>query len=328
MTWRVSACERHEKSMPHDTATSNETYRATMNHTNAPMNRRDFFRVLAAGAATVPFACAGGAQNRTHRIPATDDIRKDFSAAYGIVPPLVTPFTDDGRIDHYALEHLVDWHVAQGVSGVFVVCGSGEYYRLEPDEVVAMAQTTRRAAAGRAHVLIGSTNHRRYEQLDQNIELTRRVADTGVDGCFITPPNRVPEEYESSVDEKMREYMIRVHDAVDCPVFAYEIPSAAFRYQMTPETVGALAECERFVGMKDTSTREDLPAALGLSPVRRKLEQAHGSMKILQANTKYLLESWKIGCTGGINTSANVAPGLFVKMYDPVSYTHLTLPTN
>ena len=40
-------------------------------------------------------------------------------------PTMLTPFRD-GAVDYPALEALVEWYIAHGVSGLFAVCQSSE----------------------------------------------------------------------------------------------------------------------------------------------------------------------------------------------------------
>lgn len=224
---------------------------------------------------------------------------KDFSPAYGIVPPLITSFNEDKSIDWPAYDRLVDWHIERGVSGLFVVCGSSEYFRLTEEEALQMATAAVKRANGKIHIVAGSTI---YEDIEKNIAMTRRMWETGVDGCFITTPRTVPAD-----DKLMLDYHMRIHDAVNCPVYAYEMPGGT-NYKFSPEAFAAIGKGKRFIGIKDTTC--------DLEKVRKKLEAAKGTIKIMQAHTPTLLDSFKLGATGGINTSANVAPSLFAKLYD------------
>jgi len=263
--------------------------------------RREFLATFATGtvAALGLTRCVSGGRMATG---------KDFGPAHGIVPPLLTPFTSDGAVDYDAYDRLIDWHVERGVTGVFVICSSSESRHLSEDEALAMARAAVRRANGRINVLAGSSLH---ADLADNIAMTRRMAETGVDGCFITTPRGLSEEGRS-LDDLMLEYYTAVHDAVSCPVYGYEIPGV---YHFAPEVLAALGELERFIGLKDTSTRIDIPPDEALAPVRAKLAAVGGTVKILQANTARLLASFELGCTGGINQSANVASSLFVRLH-------------
>jgi 4-hydroxy-tetrahydrodipicolinate synthase len=266
------------------------------------VTRRDFMKVIGLGAlATVaPFGC---------RSESIDGASKDYTPAYGIVPPLLTPFTEDGSIDYPAYDRLIDWHVARGVTGVFIICSSSESAHLTEPEALKMADAAVRRANDRINILAGSSLH---SSLAENIAMTRRMADTGVDGCFITTPRFLPEDGRS-LGERMLEYYTSIHDAVQCPVYGYEIPGV---YHFEPEVAASLGKLDRFIGIKDTSTRGDIPPAEAIAPVEAKLAATNGTVKIMQANTARVLDSFIIGCTGAINQVANVASSLLVKLHE------------
>ena len=293
------------------------------------LDRRHFLKLAACGAAAaaLPVSCGGPTPEEiwAGTNPADMAAAKDFSPAQGIVPPLITPFNENRSIDWDALERLIEWHIGKGVTGVFIVCGSGEYYRLTEDEAVELAAFTVRVAAGRVHVLAGSTNREGEgtdgspeAKLRQNVAMTRRVEETGVGGCFITPPRSAPwlTLLTPGMDQFMLDYLLAIHEATTCQLYAYEKPDAAFGYRFSPQVVAELAKRPRYVAMKDTSTRRGRSPEDALEPVRDKLQWARGALAVMQANTRWLLESFRMGCTGGINTTANVAPGLFAAMYE------------
>jgi len=239
---------------------------------------------------------------------------KDSSAAYGIVPPLLTPFAADGAIDWPAFDRLVEWHINAGVSGLFIVCASSESNWLTEDEAVALATAAVKRAEGEINIMAGSTLYREWKDREKNVPLTRRMEDAGVYGCFLSPPTDLPDDGRSA-DEQVLEYMYELHDAVSCPMFAYERPNAAGRYKFSPEAFAKLGE-GRFVGIKDTSSFEkEGDAAAGLAPVKAKVEAAGESIGVMQAVTKWLLPSWQLGATGACNTTANVAAHLEARMY-------------
>ncbi len=227
---------------------------------------------------------------------------KDFTPAYGIVPPLLTPFNEDKSIDWDTYAKLIEWHISKGVTGIFVVCGSSEYWQLTEDEAIQMAKAAVKAADGAINVVAGTTMSP-DDDVDQHIKQTQRMWDeTGVQGCFLTTPRKMPPE-----DNLMVDYFMKIHDGTDAQVYTYEMPGGN-NYKFSPEAFAEVGKGERFIGIKDTTC--------DLEKVRRKIEAANGTIKIMEANTPNFLESLKLGSTGGINTSNNIAPGLFSTLYN------------
>ena len=198
------------------------------------LTRRSFLRALGIGTAAVlgPFGCdrasllgttdgsdppstRGTPSSSTHAL--TD---KDFSPAMGIMAPMITPMKSDLSIDYDGFRALIDWHAEQGVSGIFVASGSGEYDLLTEDEIAEMAAVALAHVAGDLPVLAGATNHHSYngrahrdrltdyknggsltggldawtQDLADNRSMAQRIAATGVDGIFVTTPPAVPFE--------------------------------------------------------------------------------------------------------------------------------------
>jgi len=82
----------------------------------------------------------------------------------GIIPPLVTPFTQDETVDEAALRADVRYMIEQaGVHGLVVGGSTGEGHTLTTDELRLVVGATVEEARGRVPVLAGlivdSTRH-------------------------------------------------------------------------------------------------------------------------------------------------------------------------
>ena len=44
----------------------------------------------------------------------------------GIIPVMLTPFTEAGQVDYAGLERLIEWYLANGSDALFAVCQSSE----------------------------------------------------------------------------------------------------------------------------------------------------------------------------------------------------------
>ena len=52
----------------------------------------------------------------------------------GIIPPVVTPLTNDQELDLARLKAHIDWQIECGVHGIFVLGTTGEFYALDERE--------------------------------------------------------------------------------------------------------------------------------------------------------------------------------------------------
>jgi dihydrodipicolinate synthase/N-acetylneuraminate lyase len=56
----------------------------------------------------------------------------DLSRLHGIFPPILTPLSEDERIDHESLASLVDYLLGEGVHGIWVMGTTGERLSARP----------------------------------------------------------------------------------------------------------------------------------------------------------------------------------------------------
>ena len=65
----------------------------------------------------------------------------------GIIPVMLTPFSETGAIDYGGLENLIEWYLANGSDALFAVCQSSEMQFLSLEERVELAAFVRKATA-------------------------------------------------------------------------------------------------------------------------------------------------------------------------------------
>jgi 4-hydroxy-tetrahydrodipicolinate synthase len=164
----------------------------------------------------------------------------------GVFTALITPFTDSGALDETALRRLVKRQIDGGVAGL-VPCGTtGEAVTLDADEherVVAVTAETARAAGRAVRVIAGcGSNDTKKAQ-----RLAERCRKAGADMLLVVTPY-----YNKPTPRGLIEHFKAVADAGRLPVVVYNVPGRT-GLNMLPDTVLALAEDPRFVGVKEAS---------------------------------------------------------------------------
>ncbi|MBF2754843.1 MAG: 4-hydroxy-tetrahydrodipicolinate synthase [Gammaproteobacteria bacterium AqS3] len=194
-----------------------------------------------------------------------------------------------------SLERLIEWHIASGTEGLVSVGTTGECSTLALDEHVKVIEHTVRIAAGRLPVIGGTGANATAE----GVELTKRVADVGVDGCMQVCPyyNRPPQE-------GLYRHFLKIAEAVPrLPQILYNVPGRT-GVDLLPETVARLAQVDNIVGLKeavaDTERMDALFAACS--------EAISGGFAILSGDDFSMHELMIRGGSGCISVSANVAP--------------------
>lgn len=208
----------------------------------------------------------------------------------GSVVALVTPMHASGSIDWTALARLVDWHVAEGTSGIVSVGTTGESATLDVDEHCEVIRRTVAMAAGRIPVIAGTGGNSTREA----IELTHAARKAGASACLLVTPY-----YNKPTQEGLYRHFRAVAEAVDIPQILYNVPSRT-ACDMLPETVYRLAEVPGIVGLKD--------ATGDLDRARQQIAQLPRPFAMYSGDDATAVEFMLAGGQGTISVSANVVP--------------------
>ena len=219
----------------------------------------------------------------------------------GILPALVTPFTDDGkRIDEERLRALVGRCLELGVHGV-VPCGTtGEFVNLTSDEKKQVIKIVVDEVNGKVPVVAGTGASGTNEAL----EMTRYAKDIGASAALIVTPY-----YLKPADRGIYEHYDTIASQVDLPIILYNIPQCTglpLPWQMVED----LAQIPNVVGVKDSSGQ--------LSFILAVLEKVRDKINVLCGHDEVVVAALAAGCSGAILASANVIPDIWIQVYDHI----------
>ena len=208
----------------------------------------------------------------------------------GAMTALVTPFGDDGRVDHAALARIVSWQIERGIHGL-VPCGTtGEAATLDAVEKHDVVATVVRAAAGRVPVLGGcGTNSTRT-----TVAAAREVARAGADGLLVVSPY-----YNKPNSSGMIAHFEAVAAATDLPIVIYNVPGRTGQ-NLGVELTLRLAEIPGIVGVKEASA--------DLLQVSEILSRRPSGFVVLSGDDPLTLPMLALGAEGVISVVANEAP--------------------
>jgi 4-hydroxy-tetrahydrodipicolinate synthase len=219
----------------------------------------------------------------------------------GILPALVTPFTDDGKaVDEERLRALVRHCVELGVHGV-VPCGTtGEFVNLTAEEKKFALKTVIDEVNGKVPVVAGTGASGTAEA----VEMTRYAKDAGADAALIVTPY-----YLKPTDRGIYEHYNTIATEVDLPIILYNIPQCTglpLPWQMVED----LAQIPNVVGVKDSSGQ--------LSFILAVLEKVRDKINVLCGHDEVVVAALAAGCSGAILASANVIPDIWIQIYNHV----------
>jgi len=211
---------------------------------------------------------------------------------HGSMPALITPFTDDNRIDAAAFKSFVNWQIDEGSHGL-VPCGTtGESPTLSHSEHMSVVEMCIEAAAGRVPVIAGTGSNSTSEA----VTLTQHAHKAGANAALVVTPY-----YNKPTQNGLYAHFKAIHDAADIPILIYNIPGRSI-VDMTVETMARLAELPNIVGVKDATNDLARPARTAIA--------CGTDFCILSGEDATAVPLLAGGGHGCISVTANIAPRL------------------
>ncbi|MBV7363333.1 dihydrodipicolinate synthase family protein [Actinomycetaceae bacterium TAE3-ERU4] len=219
---------------------------------------------------------------------------------HGVIPPVVTPLTENGELDVPSLERSLNRMIAAGIDGAFILGSSGEVVFSTDERRREIIKESIRIIDGRVPVLVGCID----TQTNRVIEHARVAAELGADAIVVTAPF-----YALSGIEEVERHFRLVHEAVDLPMFAYDIPVCVHKKLPGPMLVklgveGVLA------GVKDSSGDD-----VGFRFLIQDNEAAGHPLVILTGHEVVVDGAYMSGADGCVPGLGNIDPAGYVRQW-------------
>ena len=167
-----------------------------------------------------------------------------MSEFHGVLPALITPFTDDGAaLDGEALAAIVERVIGAGVGGLVPGGSTGEFTTLSHAERRQLVEVTVRAADGRVPVVAGTG----ALSTRDTVELSEHAESAGAAAVMIVPPF-----YDALSWRELLAHYTAVAERISIPIMYYNLPSAS-GVTLSAEQFRALSEQAGVTSLKDTS---------------------------------------------------------------------------
>jgi 4-hydroxy-tetrahydrodipicolinate synthase len=210
---------------------------------------------------------------------------------HGSITALITPF-NNGKIDEIAYCRHVEWQIDQGTHGLVPVGTTGESPTLTHDEHQRVITLCVETAAGRVPVIAGTGSN----STEEAVALTRFAKEAGADAALVVTPY-----YNKPTQEGLYRHFKAINDAVDIPVFIYNIPGRSV-VDMSVETMARLGKLPNIVGVKD--------ATANLARVSQQRAAVGPDFIQLSGEDATALGFMAHGGRGCISVTANIAPAI------------------
>jgi 4-hydroxy-tetrahydrodipicolinate synthase len=217
----------------------------------------------------------------------------------GSLVAIATPMSAGGALDLASLRSLIDWHIAEGTSGIVVVGTTGESPTVDNDEHRLLIRTAVQHAAGRVPVIAGTGANSTREAID----LTEYAKSVGAHSCLSVVPY-----YNKPTQEGLYRHFRAVAE-VGLPVILYNVPGRTVA-DLANDTVLRLADVLNVVGLKDATA--DL--GRGSELIRALNAKGKREFAVYSGEDITALPLMLMGGHGVISVTANVAPRLMSQM--------------
>ncbi len=216
----------------------------------------------------------------------------------GIIPPVTTPLTEDGQFDHASAEKLYGEMITLGSHGLFLFGSSGEGPVLTREDREAAVKIAQSVIQDKVPLFVGIM----APSTEQVILEAKWAEKLGVDVIVVCPPFYYP----TTQSEVLNHFRL-VKEATAMPIMAYDIPITT-KIKISYETMLKIANEELAIGAKDSSGD-----SVGFS---RLVINRPKNFKLF-TGTEALVDAIMLkGADGTVPGLANVAPELFVELYE------------
>lgn len=218
----------------------------------------------------------------------------------GVVPPVVVPDTEDRRLDVASFERSIDRMIDAGVDGLFFLGSSGEVVFSTDERRDEVVREAVRIVDHRVPVLVGIID----TETERVIEHGRRAQELGADALVATAPF-----YALGGMADVEEHFRILHEELDLPVFAYDIP-VCVHTKLPWKLLAKLGAEGVLAGVKDSSGDD-----ISFRYLCQENERLGHPLSLLTGHEIVVDGAYLSGADGSVPGLANVEPHGYVRMW-------------
>jgi len=217
----------------------------------------------------------------------------------GVIIPMITPFTENGKIDYAAVTRITTFLVEHGTAP-FILGTTGESASIPEEYRPAFVENLVSTVSGRIVTYAGISGN----CLQTSIEAGKRYYDLGIGAVVAHPPGYYPLN-----EDQLRKYFEMLVEGIPGSLILYNIPSVTGisiplsvveELSLHPQVV-ALKDSERDLdrlneSIERWSSRDDFSHLIGWAA-----QSADGLLK---------------GSDGLVPSTGNFVPGMFQELYE------------
>jgi dihydrodipicolinate synthase len=218
----------------------------------------------------------------------------------GVVPPVVTPDTPDHQLDVVSFERSINRLIEAGVDGLFSLGSSGEVVFATDERRDQIVREAVRIVDHRVPVLVGIID----TETERVLEHGRRALALGADALVATAPF-----YALGGPADVEEHFRILHQELDAPLFAYDIP-VCVHTKLPWKMLARLGAEGVLAGVKDSSGDD-----VSFRYLVQENEKNGHPLTLLTGHEIVVDGALLSGADGSVPGLANVEPEGYVRMW-------------
>lgn len=218
----------------------------------------------------------------------------------GVVPPVVTPDTPDHQLDVVSFERSINRLIEAGVDGLFFLGSSGEVVFATDERRDQIVREAVRIVDHRVPVLVGIID----TETERVLEHGRRALALGADALVATAPF-----YALGGPADVEEHFRILHQELDAPLFAYDIP-VCVHTKLSWKMLARLGAEGVLAGVKDSSGDD-----VSFRYLVQENEKNGHPLTLLTGHEIVVDGALLSGADGSVPGLANVEPEGYVRMW-------------
>jgi len=219
----------------------------------------------------------------------------------GIITPVVTLLDEHKRIDYASNEKLIRRLIDAGIDGIVLLGSTGEFPLLTIEEKKGFIKQTVNCINNDVFTIVGISS----TVLDETEQLINVAENCGANTLMVIAP------YYFTMDEEgLYSYFSHIAKMTDLPIILYNFPDRNNINLSTTLVYKLAQDYKNIVGIKDTVDN--------ISHTRKLIQQfknVNSEFYIYSGLDEYLTPNFICGGSGGICGLSNVAPKLYVNIW-------------
>ena len=202
---------------------------------------------------------------------------------------LITPFTNDYRVNYEKLEELIEFQIANKADAIVAAGTTGESATLSAEERMEVIKFCIERTKKRTLVIAGTgTNNTSLA-----VEFSKKSYEYGADVVMAVTPY-----YNKGNESGLIDYFTQIANSVKCPVIMYNVPSRT-GVKLSLNVIKTLAAISNIKGIKEASG--DISYVADIANIAPNLD-------IYSGHDDMVTPILSLGGKGVISVTSNIIP--------------------